>query len=83
MAKVPLVLGERVRLNGLLRWGIVVAWPPDAVEDLLRLQNSHVAVRPELSEADEQIQYWPRKEVRRDGEPDHGPPKPRPFYAEV
>lgn len=78
-------LGERVCQYGQpYRWAVIVAWPPDAPEDIKRMRTKYEHVRLEHSQVREEeiYQYWPKVKIRRADEPDRPEAKERPFTDE-
>lgn len=70
------VVGERVRWLNSKRIGIVRDMPKDAAEDVQRLRTTHLCVMLEKSVPweEEQIQFWPMRQVLKEGEePRHNP----------
>lgn len=72
-------IGNRVRMKGTQRRGTVVDWPSDAVEAMQALQASHIPVMPIKAQFSEhpELQFWPKKQVAGDGQPDNPPAAPR------
>lgn len=70
-AQLKLSSGQRVRLRGTRRWGQVAPWPTGVVEDIRRLERTHLPVTGAWAES-ESYQYWPLKDIcltDRDDEP--------------
>lgn len=56
--------GQRVRRQGTHQWGTAIAWPEDAVKDLILLHASHLRVQLDHPDGEEKIKYWPLDEIR-------------------
>lgn len=56
--------GQRVRRQGTKQWGTAVAWPTDAVKDLILLHATHLRVQLDNPDGEERVKYWPLDEIR-------------------